>query len=121
MTNSKIKSWIEYCTRGERKVATKLIDTILAKDLLISVFDGEAFSVKLSQDRDAILAAMCSTEQDEIVVRAKDKARLASFTLIYGNAPDGSELIADMGYAEWFEEEATAICDIAYAAYREAV
>lgn len=86
----------KYATTGEARAARKLIKAALAAGYCISVNDGEDWTVKLSTDTKTILDALCTTEADTIVLRHADtKERAGSFWLIYGNAEDGSELIAD--------------------------
>ena len=86
----------KYATTGEARAARKLIKAALAAGYCISVNDGEDWTVKLSTDTKTILDALCTTEADTIVLRHADtKERAGSFWLIYGNDPDGSELIAD--------------------------
>jgi hypothetical protein len=83
-----------WATKGEATVARKLIRIILDKGYAISVFDGEEWVVKVSTDRKAIIRAVGSTGEDLIRIREFDK-HVGSFWLVYGNADDGSELIAD--------------------------
>lgn len=84
-------------TTGEQQAAERLVDLILQEPMnLISVCDGEEWTVKRSRDRAVILAALATTDQDAIRVRdGATGASRGSFDLIWGNADDGSELIAD--------------------------
>ena len=86
---------LEYLTAGEAKIARKLVGAILARGLTVSVYDGGETTLARSKDRRAILAAMGTTESDALTARNESGERVASFMLIYGNAEDGSELIAD--------------------------
>ena len=85
----------KHATAGEAKVARNLIDTIIGSGYLVSVFDGEEWVVKMESDKDAILMSMCSTEEDVIGVRTRQRGRVGHINLIWGNAPSGEELIAD--------------------------
>lgn len=85
----------KHATAGEAKVARTLIDVILGSGYLVSVFDGEEWVVKFEEDKDTILAALASTEEDVIGVRTRQHGRVGHINLIWGNAEDGSELIAD--------------------------
>lgn len=90
---------MEHATKGERRVARKLVRAILERGGVISVNDGEEWTVKQSGHEPTILAALCTTGQDTLRWREHrpDGKHLpvAAFLLIWGNAEDGSELIAD--------------------------
>ena len=86
---------LEYLTAGEARVARKLVDSLLARGWIVSVFDGEDTVLFNSRRRELILAAMGSTGSDTISIRTENTGRVAWFMLVYGNAEDGSELIAD--------------------------
>ena len=86
---------LEYLTAGEAKIARKLVSAILARGLTVSVYDGGETTLARSKDKSAILAAMGTTGSDTLTARNESGERVASFLLIYGNAEDGSELIAD--------------------------
>jgi hypothetical protein len=84
-----------YCAPGEAAVARRLIAAILAGGNSVSLNDGGAWTVRRATDATVIEAAMNTVEEEVIVAFAPDGTRLGRFTLIYGNAEDGSELIAD--------------------------
>lgn len=84
-----------FASKGEAKAARRLISALLKEGLLVSVSDGESFTVKKSSDKAAILAALCTTGEDTLIVRKADGEKLGFIWLIYGNASDGSELCAD--------------------------
>ena len=86
---------LEYLTAGEARIARKLVKALLARGLTVSVYDGEETTLARSNDRTTILAAMGTTGSDTLTARNVSGARVASFMLVYGNAEDGSELIAD--------------------------
>lgn len=86
---------LEYLTTGEAKVARRLITEIMARGYAVSVYDGEETTVKRSRKFSEILAAMGTTGSDVILARDKAGECVARFLLVYGNAEDGSELIAD--------------------------
>ena len=78
----------------EQTEARILIEQLLAQPgATVSVYDGEEWALKRSRDLDTIMAALGSTDNDELVWRDASGARLAWFWLIYGNSP--GELIAD--------------------------
>ena len=86
---------IPHSSLGESKHAAHLVDAILGLGHRISIQDGEAFTVKQSQDRQAILEALCTTGIDNLYVRNAEKQLLGIFALVWGNDEDGSELVAD--------------------------
>ena len=91
MTNDLTK----YTTPGEARVARKLVKALLARELSVSVYDGEEWTVKKSRSYRAIVDALATTGEDMLRVYAPTADRLGSFVLIYGNDPSGEELIAD--------------------------
>ena len=89
----------DYCTNGEAKAAKALIQLILDEGYLVSVCDsvyGEGeWTVKRSNSFQDICDALNSTEGDTLAIRDKDGKGIGTIMLIWGNDPDGSELIAD--------------------------
>lgn len=86
----------KYATHGEARVARRLVRAALAAGYTISVNDGEEWTVKRSTRERAILDALATTGGDLLRLRLPASAEaVGSFWLIYGNDPDGSELIAD--------------------------
>lgn len=79
----------KYATAGEKKVVTELVRLLLEAGHELTVFDGEEYTLRHSTNRDAILAALATTEEDQLFTDAM------SFELLYGNAEDGSEVITD--------------------------
>lgn len=96
-----------YASKGEAKMARALIRAILAQGYAISVNDGEETTVKRSTIEGVILDAMCTTGFDTIIAHRPDLNNASGwhtagrFFLVYGNAPDGSELIADHTDNDW--------------------
>lgn len=84
-----------YRSRGEQKIAIKLVDTLLARQHTVSVDDGGEWVVKRSRDRQKIIDALGSTDMDVVLARNGDGKFVGSFTLIWGNDQSGEELIAD--------------------------
>ena len=75
----------------------ELVTNFLVQDLLdqgftLSVYDGEEYTVKKSRDYTEIVAALRSTDNDELVVR-KDNERIGAISLIYGEC--GYDVISD--------------------------
>jgi predicted fused transcriptional regulator/phosphomethylpyrimidine kinase len=96
----------EYTTPGERGVATRLVRAAIHAGYAVSVYDGEEYTVKRSRRERQILAALASTEEDWLVIRDSAGERVGALVLIWGNDPDGEELIAD--YTDKPEIEALA-------------
>ena len=96
MTDTATRPAMEYATSGERRTASKLVRAALAQGYVISVNDGEEWTVKKSASLTTILAALATTDMDRLRIRDIDgEAIVGDFVLIWGNDPDGSELIAD--------------------------
>lgn len=86
---------MKYATAGERHYARKLVRNLLSRGHYLSVCDGEDWTVVRSRKEEAILMALATTEIDEIIASDAAGTRLGWFQLIWGNAPEGDELIAD--------------------------
>lgn len=86
---------MQHCTAGERRVARTLVARLLAEGCMISVYDGEAWPVIRSRSRQQILDALCTTEEDRLVIRDATGKHIGSVLLVWGNDPSGEELVAD--------------------------
>jgi hypothetical protein len=101
MTTSTASSFSQYASAGERTVARRLVRAALNAGYTISVNDGEEWTVKRSTNSKTIKDALCTTGEDTLRLHAADPCKTigwhdaGSFSLIWGNAADGSELIAD--------------------------
>jgi hypothetical protein len=101
MPTTTASSFSQYTTRGERKVATKLVRAALAAGYTISVNDGEDWTVKRATRAYDVLDALATTGEDTLRLHAADPSKTigwhnaGSFYLVWGNADDGSELISD--------------------------
>lgn len=84
-----------YATAGEARVARKLIKAALARELSISVNDGEETTVRRSRNYREIVDALATTGENYLSMYAPTSDRVGTFTLIYGNDESGEELIAD--------------------------
>lgn len=85
----------QYATPSERGVTNRLVGAALKRGCLISVHDGEEWVVRQSFTRHDILSALCTTGHDVLRLSHPDGAAIGNIWLIWGNEPDGSELIAD--------------------------
>jgi hypothetical protein len=83
----------------ERSEATRLVEIILSKGYLISVYDGEEYAVRLSDKLTDIMDSLDSTGIDVMYLsKATDapKPEKAGWVqLVWGNEEDGSEIISD--------------------------
>lgn len=82
-------------TPGEAKVAARLVDEILARNLTISVHDSEEYVLRRTNNNAEILAELGHTDENGFALFSKNDEYVGYFMLIFGNAADGSELIAD--------------------------
>lgn len=91
-----MNSLSQYATPGEARAARKLVKAALAAGYMVSVNDGEEWTVKQSTNAREIIDALCTTGEDMLRLRdPADGATIGSFWLIYGNDPSGDELISD--------------------------
>jgi hypothetical protein len=75
-----------YTGKDDQKIATALVDAILAAHCTISVHDGEEWTVRRCEDRQTVLDALGSTGADTIrAVSPLSSENTASFYLVYGN------------------------------------
>ncbi len=91
--------------RTEGRIAAALVDAILARGAVISVNDDENgggdWVAKRSGDKSAIMGALFSTDGDLLVARDAKGAKLAWWSLIYGN--DGWDVISDYSANDFAE------------------
>jgi hypothetical protein len=86
---------IKYATKGEAAVARNLVKIALDAGYTISVFDGGEWTVKHSSAPKTIIDALATADEDFLRIRNKAGESCGWFSLIWGNADDGSELISD--------------------------
>lgn len=77
----------------EKRAAGRIIRRALAQGYLVSVNDGEEWTVKRSTKLREIMASLCSTDSDLVLLRKADGARIGSILFIWGNSPE--EVAAD--------------------------
>ena len=87
----------KFYAAGEVARATRLVRFLLSQDCAVSIWEGEGWAIKRSTSLPDLLAALASTGEDKIVVypAGEKTLRLGDIYLVWGNADDGSELIAD--------------------------
>jgi hypothetical protein len=78
----------EYASASERKIVNRILDTALAEGYMVSVYDGEVWTLHDSTDGDAIREALASTDMD--VIRFRDSLRdyIGDVHLVWGNDED---------------------------------
>lgn len=108
-------SLTEYATPAEARVARKLVREALRRGYTVSVkdsFEGDGeWVVRRSTSIREICGALATTGGDILRFRRADRPEwYMSFVLIWGNDPDGSELIADHADVPEAYELARAVC-----------
>ena len=77
----------------EKDIATKIVDDALARDYSVSVFDSEEWTVKKSRDRNEIIQALMTTDEDTLSFNKQGGERIGWVYLVYGNT--GWDVICD--------------------------
>lgn len=77
----------DYLADHEREVITAILEDCLAAGHVLSVDDGEELAVEKSSDQAAILAEMCQTGEDSLIIHTADGRRIGHVFLVYGNEP----------------------------------
>lgn len=94
----------------EGKIANALVKKALADGYVVSVYDGEEWALKFSNDRSQILGAMFSTDEEMIAISSGEpgaRKRFGTVSMVYGN--DGYDVISDYsaadldGFANWLK------------------
>ena len=82
--------------RIEHKIVKKLIDIVLKNGYVISVNDGEAWTLHRSASKSAICKAMHTTDEDVWRIGKPDGTRIGKVWFVYGN--NGYDVIHDYSY-----------------------
>jgi len=77
----------------ERFIVKQIVGRALDKGYLLTVFDGEEFPVRCSDDAEAVMAELGHCDEEWLQVANADCKRIGSIFLVYGNEPD--EVVAD--------------------------
>jgi len=81
-------SYFDQLPKIDRDCITAIVEDALARGFTVSVYDGEGFALKRSADKAAILAALCSTDEDKLVFRQPGEPNAFGWAyLVYGNEP----------------------------------
>lgn len=75
----------------EMKICSAVIDSLIAAGYKVGVNDGEDTTIKNSTDKEALMKAVFTTDEDYILAY-KDNKQIGWVRLIYGNCAD---LISD--------------------------
>jgi hypothetical protein len=89
-----------YAAKGEARIARKIVNAAIASGYSLSVHDGEEWTLHKSQDVQAVLEALATTGIDTVRFRSPEGVRVGELVLVWGNDPEGSELVADI-QAQW--------------------
>lgn len=77
----------------ESQLIAKLLDILLLSSFTFSVSDGEETTLKRSRDKQAIMGALRTTDEDFLTIHNAEGKRLGSISFVYGN--DGWDVIND--------------------------
>lgn len=92
-------SYSEYMPKHERPVVSMLIREALAAGYTISVNDGEEWTVKRSTSGSDIREALCTAEDDTLLLRDSEGKKVGHFWLIYNNGSEGDPIIVITDYS----------------------
>ena len=93
-----------FWTPGEGKIVRKLIKKLIGEGGLVSVYDGGETTVVRSGSVREVIKALATTGEDHLNVYGADGKWLGWFLLVYGNADDGEEVIANYTANEFCEK-----------------
>ena len=85
----------QFAKPGEQKIARKLVREALRRGYVVSVWDGEEWALRGATKLQDVLDQLCSTGQDVVSIRKPRDGGAIKFLLVWGNDPEGCELIAD--------------------------
>ena len=97
---------------NEKKVVGKIVTNAIKLGYVVSVYDGEEYTVKRSTDKAAIMGAIYTTDMDRLVIRDKAGEHIGTVALVYGNS--ASEVMNDWHDSELMNkvlEPAIKFCD----------
>jgi hypothetical protein len=86
---------------AERRICSAIVKYALRNEMLVSVCDGEEWTVKKSDKYRVVMNALFSTDEDILQLRNKAGENLGRFMLIYGN--DGYDVVSDYTITETTE------------------
>lgn len=77
----------------EQQIVEHIINKAINAGYFISIYDGEGYAIKLSNDPVAIINAMHLTDTDRVDIVTKSNKYVGYIILVYGN--DGYDVIHD--------------------------
>lgn len=80
---------------SEQSAMRKVAERAIKSGMTISVHDGECWAVRRASSIRAIVNASEGLDECRWLIRRLDGTRVGCALLVFGNAPDGSELFAD--------------------------
>lgn len=98
---------MEYASDGERCYARKLVRNLLSRGLSVQVKDEEETLLPASRKEQDILAELAHSGLNYLRAFNDAGDHVGTFLLVWGNDPDGSELIADCSN----NDLCTRVCD----------
>jgi hypothetical protein len=82
----------------EKRNVLSIVKAGLAKGWLVSVNDGEEWTLKSSSDFKAIKSALFTTDEETIRFRDREGKTVGIVSFVYGN--DADEVVSDYGASE---------------------
>jgi hypothetical protein len=101
-----MSSFDKYPTAEERGLAIELLTAALAAGLLVSVSDGDEWTLKRSGDLETIKGELATTDHNVLRFWHADGTREGIAVLIWGN---GCDLVSDWSDTELLGEIITPI------------
>ena len=77
----------------ERFVVKQIVGRALDKGYLLSVFDGEEYPIRHSDDAEAVMAELGHCDEEWLMVSNADGKPFGTILFVYGN--DADEVVAD--------------------------
>lgn len=77
----------------EKQIVEYLINQAINTDYLISIYDGEGYAIKLSNDPVAVINAMHLTDADRVDIITQSNKYIGYIILVYDN--DSYDVIHD--------------------------
>lgn len=85
-----------YASQADRSCVHNLLSRVMEEDRhLVSVYDGEEWTLKKSDRISEVKASLATTGEDTIKIEDRDGKVLGSFYLIYNDGSSSMETIAD--------------------------
>jgi hypothetical protein len=86
----------EALRQPERRIVERLVNRAAESNYLVSVWDGEEYAIKFESDPQKVMREMASTDMDKLIIRDKEKQRIGTVFLVYGN---GEDVVSDYSWS----------------------